>query len=114
MQDIESNKVMAVLAYLGILVLVPLLAAKESRFARFHTNQGLILLLCNAAWGIVYSILTTLFAAILGAGFLFLALTAILNLTWLVFLAFTIIGIVNAVQGKMKELPIIGKYRILK
>lgn len=32
--DIQSNKVMAVLAYLGILVLVPLFAARESRFGR--------------------------------------------------------------------------------
>ena len=34
--DIQQNKTMAVLAYLGILVLVPLLGAKESKFARFH------------------------------------------------------------------------------
>ena len=34
--DVDTNKIFAVLAYLGILVLVPLLAAKESRFARYH------------------------------------------------------------------------------
>ena len=34
--DVEKNKVMGVLAYLGILVLIPILAAKESPFARFH------------------------------------------------------------------------------
>ncbi|MEI8042594.1 MAG: DUF4339 domain-containing protein [Verrucomicrobiota bacterium] len=38
--DVDKNKIFAVLAYLGILFLVPLLAAKESRFARYHTNQG--------------------------------------------------------------------------
>ena len=43
-QDVQANKVMAILAYFGLLVFVPLFAAKESRFARFHTNQGLILL----------------------------------------------------------------------
>ena len=32
--DIEENKVFAVLAYIGILFLVPLLAAPRSRFAR--------------------------------------------------------------------------------
>ena len=42
-QDIEKNKVMAVLAY--ILFFIPLLAAKDSKFARFHTNQGLVLFL---------------------------------------------------------------------
>lgn len=50
--DVESNKVMAVLSYLGILVLIPLLGAKNSPFARFHTNQGLIL--CIAT--ILYSV----------------------------------------------------------
>ena len=42
-QDIQNNKIMAILSYFGILVLVPILAAKESKFARFHANQGLIL-----------------------------------------------------------------------
>ena len=53
--DVESNKAMAVLSYLGILVLVPLLGAKNSPFARFHTNQGLIL--CIAT--ILYSVAMT-------------------------------------------------------
>ena len=39
--DVQSNKVMAILAYFGILFLIPLLAAKESAYARYHTNQGL-------------------------------------------------------------------------
>lgn len=39
-EDINQNKVMAVLAYIGILVLVPLLAAPNSKYARYHVNQG--------------------------------------------------------------------------
>ena len=34
-QDVQANKVMAILAYFGLLVFVPLFAAKESRFARY-------------------------------------------------------------------------------
>ena len=41
--DVQENKVMGILAYLSFLVLIPLFAAKESPFARFHTNQGLVL-----------------------------------------------------------------------
>ncbi len=37
-QDIQNNKAMAILAYFGPLVLIPLLAAKGSRFARYHTS----------------------------------------------------------------------------
>ena len=100
--DINSNKVMAILAYLGILVLIPLFAAKNSKFARFHTNQGLILLICAIIVSILGSILTRIHL-----GFI----SWILDV--LVFV-FAIIGIINAAQGKAKELPFIGKYRILK
>ena len=39
-QDIPNNKAMTILAYFNLLVLIPLLAAKESKFTSFHTNQG--------------------------------------------------------------------------
>ena len=39
--DVQNNKVMAVLAYIGLLVLIPIFAAKDSKFARFHSGQGL-------------------------------------------------------------------------
>lgn len=46
-QDVADNKVMAVLAYIGFLFLIPLLAAPQSKFARFHTNQGLVLFIVD-------------------------------------------------------------------
>ena len=45
--DIEQNRVMAILAYLGILVIIPIAAAKNSKFATYHANQGLILLIAE-------------------------------------------------------------------
>ena len=48
--DAQQNKVMGILAYLSWLVIVPLLAAKESPFARYHTNQGLVLAIVEIAW----------------------------------------------------------------
>lgn len=98
-EDIKKNKVMAVLAYLGILCLIPLFAAKDSRFARFHTNQGVLLF----AASIICSILT--YVPIV-KWFVW-----ILNL---VIFVFAIMGIVYAVKGECKELPIIGKYRVIK
>ena len=43
--DIEHNKIFAVLAYIGVLFPPLLLAAPRSRFARYHTNQGIVLFL---------------------------------------------------------------------
>ncbi len=49
---------MSVLAYIGILFLIPLLACPNSRFARYHTNQGLVLFLLELAIGVVTGIFT--------------------------------------------------------
>jgi len=94
--DVESNKVMAVLAYIGILFLVPLIAAKDSPFAKYHTNQGLLNFLLSIAISIVSAIVP--FLGILG----------------IATLAFAIIGIINAVKGEMKPLPLIGQFTLLK
>lgn len=96
--DVEKNKMMAVLAY--ILFFIPLLAAKESPFARFHANQGLVLFLGGLATSVVLMIpiLGWLIAPILSIVVTILA----------------VIGIINALNGKAKELPLIGKFKILK
>lgn len=98
--DIEENKVMAVLSYIWILFLVPLLAAKNSKFARFHANQGLVLFLAGIASGVVAVI------PILGW---ILSVVCSIVLTVLM-----ILGIINAATGKAKELPIIGKISLIK
>ena len=109
-KDAQDNKAMAVLAY--IIFLIPLFAAKESPFARYHTNQGLVLALTSMALGIVYSILTTVLIAI--SWRLGLAVSAVLWLVLLLPLILMVIGIINAVGGRMKPLPIIGGIKILK
>lgn len=111
-EDIEQNKAMAILAYLGILVLVPIFAAKDSRFARFHANQGLVLLISMVAYSIIENILNAVFYAIWwGLGSIF---SIILNVIYLVFIVYIVLGIVNAAKGEAKELPVIGKLRILR
>lgn len=111
-QDVEQNKVMAVLAYFGILVLIPILAAKESKFARFHANQGLILLITGVAYSIFVQVIIKIVA------FISYALAGIvgiaLGLAWLLLLVLAIIGIINAVKGECKQLPLIGQFQILK
>ena len=97
--DINANKVMAILAYIGILFLIPLFAAKDSKCARFHTNQALILFITE--------VIAIIISKIPVIGFLGTILSCLCSI-------FAIIGIVYAAQGKAKELPLIGKYKILK
>ncbi len=110
--DIEGNKVMSILAYLSWLVLIPIFAAKDSKFARFHSNQGLVLAIAEIAWWIATGIITAIAYVI--AWWLGSLLSTVLGLVNLVFLVMAVLGILNAANGKAKELPVIGKFRILK
>lgn len=106
-QDIESNKGMAILAYLSWLVIIPLVAAPQSRFARFHANQGLVLAIISTIWGVVTGILGVI-------PFIGWIIAAIMGIASIAFLILMIIGIVNAANGEAKELPIIGKITLIK
>ena len=99
-KDVEKNKVFGILAYIGILFIVPLLAAPESKFAKFHANQGCILFiggvgLAVVAWIPVIGWLIGFFG-------------------WITILVLAVMGIINAAGGKMEKLPIIGDIEIIK
>ena len=110
--DAVNNKAMGILAYLGILVLVPIFAAKDSQFARYHANQGLVLAIAEVAYGIIISILNAILFVI--SWRLATIIATILGIAWLGFLALAIIGIINAANGKTQSLPLIGGVTILK
>ena len=105
--DIEKNKNISILAYLSWLVIIPLLTAKESPFARYHCTQGLVLAIAEIAASVVLGLL----GMIPKVGWIF----GILNgLLWILCVVLAILGIVNAANGKAKELPLVGGVRILK
>ena len=110
-KDAQDNKIMGILAYLGILVLVPILAAKESPFARYHSNQGLILCITWIVVVIVFMILA-IPLALAGLGLLAYLLQSVIYLGLLILI---ILGIVNAAKGECKPLPLIGNlFTIIK
>ena len=110
--DIENNKVMAILAYIGFLFLIPLLVAKDSKFAKFHTNQGLVLFIVDIIVGVVIAVVSIALAFIPFVGPIVAGIVD--GVLGLVIFALMILGIINAATGKVKELPVIGKIRILK
>jgi uncharacterized membrane protein len=98
--DVEKNKAMAILAY--FIFFIPLLAAKDSKFAMYHANQGLLLFLLILAVNVVGGMIPLIgWFLILPLGNLFC------------FVLF-ILGVINASKGEMKPLPLIGKISILK
>jgi len=103
-KDVESNKAMAIVGYvIPILFFVPLLSdAKNSPFAKFHANQQLNLLLAAIAVNIVGTIIP------------FLGWFIILPLGSIALIVIAIMGIINAVKGEMKALPLIGGFSLIK
>jgi len=105
--DIDQNKVYAILAYIGLLFLVPLLVAPNSKFARYHTNQGIVLFLAT----VIASVATMVLAIIPFIGCVAGILPLLIGGGALVLM---ILGIINAANGQCKPLPMIGHYQILK
>ncbi|MBX7042207.1 MAG: hypothetical protein K1X85_04815 [Ignavibacteria bacterium] len=92
-EQIESGKTMAVVSY--IIFFIPLLMddMRKNPFVMYHTEQSIVLLLLNIAAGIV--------------GTLTCGIGLILYIPWLILL---IMGIMNAANGQMKPLPVIGQF----
>ncbi|MEL7622766.1 MAG: hypothetical protein AAGU12_04180 [Clostridiales bacterium] len=98
-EDVEQNKTMAGLAY--FIFFLPLIACPQSKYARFHANQALILLILGVAGNVILGIIPIIgwiLMPFFGIGVLILG----------------IMGLINGFGGKAKELPIIGKFTILK
>ena len=108
--DIQQNKVISLFSYLGILLLIPWIARPKSKFARFHVSQGITLFITELVVRFVNSILQ----GILGNSALSGPISLIFNIVSILLFVLMIIGIVNAVSGKAKALPIIGKIQLLK
>ncbi|MCX6763693.1 MAG: DUF4870 domain-containing protein [Candidatus Moranbacteria bacterium] len=104
--DAEKNKAMAIVGYIiPILFFIPLVneSSKNSPFAKFHANQQLNFLIFTV---VGYIVSTILMFVIIG-----IFLWVIVVIMSIVFL---IMGIINAANGTMKKLPIIGGFQIIK
>ena len=90
------NTAMAVLSYIGPLVIVSYLVAKNDSFVKFHIKQGLVLFVIEVIIWVV--------------GMFLWGLWPVLQLINLATLVLAIVGIINAAQGNEKQLPVVGKF----
>ncbi|MBI5369658.1 DUF4870 domain-containing protein [Candidatus Uhrbacteria bacterium] len=92
----QTEKFVSAIGYLGVLCLVPLLLEKQSAFAQHHGKQGLVLLI---AWIVLWmgNIIPVLGQIVWVIGSI-------------VFIMVIILGMVNAFEGKLWEMPILGEY----
>ncbi len=95
-KDSSSVNMIAILSYLGILLIIPLMTSRNDDFVKYHVKQGIVLLVTAVAISLIA------WFPIIGwiAGFF----------AWIGCVILAIIGIINVVQGKKKQLPIIGQF----
>ena len=86
-KDTRENKILALLSYLGVLVIIPLLIKKNSPFVQFHAKQGLVLLV---GWVISWF-------PVLGW------------IVGIIVFVLSVMGIINVLDGEKKRLPIVGE-----
>ena len=111
--DAEKNKAIAIIGYIfPFLFFIPLVSedAKKSVFAKFHANQQLALLLFYVVGYIAGFVISIVLA-------LTFYLAPLIILYWLAFTVFGIVliimGIINASNGEMKELPLVGVFKLI-
>ena len=87
--DIDENKYVAALSYLGPLCFVPLFLKRDSAFAQSHATQGIMLFI----------------AEVVG-----MLLPFLYPLLFIVFIGTSAYGIMMTQKGEEWEIPLIGKY----
>lgn len=101
-KDVYDGKIMAFLSYCGPFALVPLLTEDKNPFVKFHSKIGINIL--------VIELITELISF-----FSFMDIfKVVLNVILLLCVLLSILGIINVLNGKAKELPIINKIHIIK
>ncbi len=74
--EINEGKIFALLAYLSILCIIPLILKKDNKFCLFHAKQGLILFIAEVAV-FVLSVLPFIGGILWRAGVLFFGFISI-------------------------------------
>ncbi|GEM_PF-5109325 len=97
-EDISENSLISGFAYFQFFL--PLVVRYNSDYARFHANQALLLLIAYVVGGFILIIIPVIGWMLLLAYSLFL-------------LVVDGIYMVSGLRGMTKEIPIIGKYRVI-
>lgn len=115
-EDIDANKYIAALSYLGILILIPFFIRKDSKFCKAHVKQGFAVFI----WSLCISVITL--AAVLGLRALILWVLGLSVIVYKIIayiiaaVMLTLIfipvfeGAVSAFGGMYTKVPFVGKF----
>lgn len=123
-KDIEENKGLALVSYIGPFVFIPYFCGKDSAYVKYHSKQGMNLFIVWVMYIVVYSLLslikvtkkcTLIMGQIISCDEVTpWWVTFPMGIIGFALFALSVIGIVYTVMGKAKKLPLIGKINIIK
>ena len=102
-----KTRLCCVLAYVPFLFFLPLVFLKNNSRAKFHANQGLVLLIAFLVINAVIAIIDTFVV-------LPVAKNAIFTICNMFLLAFVLLGVLHVCKEEDRPLPFIGKIKIIK
>lgn len=101
--DIDKHTLMAILCYIGIFVIIPILQAKDSPFVRHNINQGLVMCLIYVS------------LSMFGAFLVFVPFGGLFSMVCSVGLAIVgVMTIINIINGKATKIAIISNFELIK
>jgi uncharacterized membrane protein len=101
--SVDEGKLWCILAYLGVLCFIPLLTQKQNSFVMFHAKQGLTLFITEMIVWIVRLFIWHI-------PYIGWIISLVLGLVGLGCFVLSIIGIIQAIQGKEWKMPILGDF----
>ena len=112
-EELKDKKFTACLSYLFWFTVIPMIYSTESKFIKYHANQGFVLAVVETG----YLILTAIVSRVLWSGSRATSLlveTIMLAVFVAVFGMLSLIGIFNVIRGKEKPIPTFGHIQLLK
>ena len=95
----QTASIICYITWIGLLLSLLMCDTKEP-FFRFHLNNSIVIAICSFALGVIAIIpILGWIVGLAGEIFLFVCL---------------IMGLVNAINGECKDLPVIGQFKLLK
>jgi len=122
-KDIKDNLVLSILSYLGLLVFIPYFAHNNSKFVKYHATQGMNLLIVWVGYTLLDNLLGLIKVSKVVVNFGSITGTRLVTPVWvilpmtilgIILFVLSVVGIVYVCQGKAKELPVVGKIKIVK
>ena len=113
LEDLKGKKFTACLSYLFWFTVIPMIYSTESKFVKYHANQGLVLAIAET----IYLIVTVIISKILwefSKSMSLLVETTMLMVFIGVFGLLSLIGIFYVIRGKKKPIPTFGHITLWK